>query len=299
MKKKVLITGGSGLLAINWARIIRNKFSVVSILHERLIEIPGVEFDFIPLNSVNHIVKGLLKHKPDIVVNTAGLTNVEACEKYPKLAKEVNTDIAENIAIACNELNIKLVHISTDHLFSGESGMMTEYDRVDPQNMYAITKYEAELKVQKHCQNALIARTNFYGWGPKYKKSFSDTIINSLEDNKKITLFNDVFYTPILIDTLVLAVNDLVNRKEEGVFNIVSGRRISKFEFGVRIAEYFSLDLNLIEKGYLKDNAKLIRRPLDMSLSNNKVCKVLKRDISTIESDLHILEKSKNSRIKI
>ncbi len=293
MKKKVLITGGSGLLATNWAISIRDKFLVVLSLHNRVIYIPGIDFDIIPLYSVNAITKAFLKHKPDIVINTAGLTNVESCEKYPKLAKEVNTDTAENIAIVCNKLNIKLVHISTDHLFSGKRRMMTENDCTNPQNMYAITKYEAELKVQDNCQNALIIRTNFYGWGPKYRSSFSDIIINSLQSEKKIILFNDVFYTPILIETLVLAVHELLDMKESGVFNIVSGKRISKFEFGVKIAKCFSFNLSLIERGYLKDNIKLVNRPPDMSLSNKKVCKKLGRGMATIEEDICKLKNRK------
>jgi len=290
MRQKVLITGGSGLLATNWALTIRDKFSVVLVLHKRIIDIPGIDFDIINLSSVCEINRKFSKHKPDIVVNTAGLTSVEKCEKYPKLAKEINTNIAENIAIVCNELDIKLVHISTDHLFSGKDRMMTEGHNVRPQNIYARTKYYAETKVGNSCKNALIIRTNFYGWGTSYRKSFSDFIISSLIQQKKIILFSDVFYTPILIKTLVHAVHDLVNIDESGTFNIVGSDRISKFEFGKKVADCFSLDKGMIEPGHLRDNLSLVNRPFDMSLSNNKVCKILKREISTVKSDLFLLK---------
>ena len=119
MVKTALITGGSGLLALNWALAIKGQYNVVLALHNRDIEVRGVKTIFFSLGDKESIKKVFQKYSPDIVIHTAGLTNIEECEKDKELAKYVNVKIAKNIATVCRDSNVKLVHISTDHLFSG------------------------------------------------------------------------------------------------------------------------------------------------------------------------------------
>jgi dTDP-4-dehydrorhamnose reductase len=294
---KVVITGGSGLLAINWADVIHDEYLVTLILHTRSISIPGINVEKISIDSIDSIEKMVERCKPDIIINAAGITNVEECEKNPELAKKVNVDIAKNLAIVSNKYKIKFVQISTDHLFSGERQMMSEVDLVSPKNIYALTKYEAETKVQESCPDALIIRTNFYGWGSSYRKSFSDYIIDSLRLGKEITLFDDVFFTPIFIKNLVLSVHNLINLEKRGVFNIAGDKRVTKFYFGKKIAEIFKLDSNLIRLGYLKNRQDLINRPFDMSLSNNKISHALGNKVGAFDEGIMTLKKLENNRI--
>ncbi len=275
MKKKVLITGGSGLLAVNWALFIRDKYSVVLILHNRKISISRVDTEAVSLDSEEECRAVIERHKPDCVIHTAGLVSVEECEQNPDLAQKVNIDLAKNIAVTCNELNIKLIHISTDHLFSGEYQMAQEKNNVDPVNNYARTKYQAELKVQDNCKDALIVRTNFFGWGTKYRQSFSDFILNRLRNNKPVDLFQDIFFTPILIDELVRRVHQLIDLGANGIFNVTSKERLSKYEFGLKLAKCFNLKSNLINPISINNKPQLIKRPKDMSLSNVKLCETL------------------------
>jgi len=286
MQKKVLITGGSGLLAVNWALSIRDNYSVVLLLHNRKISMQGVDTEVASLNSSVQCCTILEKHKPDVVIHTAGLTSIERCEQDPELAHKVNVDLAENIAVACNEMNIKLIHISTDHLFSGDNQMAYEDNRVEPVNNYAKTKHQGELKVQESCKDALIVRTNFFGWGTKYRQSFSDFILNRLRENQPVDLFLDVFFTPILIGELVKKVHQLIDLDANGVFNVVGKERLSKFDFGVKLAKCFKLNLDLINGINIDDKSKLTKRPKDMSLSNAKLCKALQCEISSTDEQL-------------
>ena len=294
MPKKVLITGGSGLLAVNWALALRDKCSVVLVLHQKKISILGIDTEVASLNSSVHCRTIISKHKPDLVIHTAGLTSVERCEQEPELAQKVNVDLAENIAIACNELNIKLVHISTDHLFSGINRMLFEDSSIEPVNNYAKTKGQGELKVQEVCKNALIIRTNFFGWGAKYRQSFSDFILNKLRSNKPVNLFKDVFFTPILIEELVRIVGQLVDIDANGIFNIVGEDRLSKFDFGIKIANCFKLDPTLINGVNISDQLSLIKRPRDMSLSNKKLYETIKCKIPSIDKQLLVLKEQEN-----
>ncbi len=147
MQKKVLITGGSGLLAVNWALSIRDNYAVTLLLHHKKISLSGVDTDIVSLSSLDECLSVLEKHQPDIVIHTAGLTNVEECESNPNLAQEVNVDLAKNIAIACNQQSVKLVHISTDHLFLGNQEFSTEESATNPVNNYAKTKLLGEQEV--------------------------------------------------------------------------------------------------------------------------------------------------------
>jgi len=282
MKRAILITGGSGLLALNWALAIRDRYSVTLGLHERDISIAGIKTRQIELESVAHLVRVLERVQPQMVIHTAGLTNVEECEAKPDLAHHINVELAANVAQACAKLGLSLVHISTDHLFSGEVSLVDETYPTSPKNVYGQTKAKAELRVLAAHAQALVIRTNFYGWGTSYRRSFSDALIEALRSGKEFRLFKDVIYTPILIETVAQAIHDLVNLKAKGIFHVVGDERISKYEFGLKIAEEFNLDYSLVKPGFLVDQASLVQRPHDMSLSNKKICNLLGRKLGGV-----------------
>ncbi len=282
MQKQVLFTGGSGLLALNWAMAIRDRFTVVLGLHRKNIAIGCFEHHQLDIESVERFVRILEEIKPDIVIHTAGLTSVERCEAEPELAFHVNAKIAEIVARACSRLGVPLVHISTDHLFAGDVPLLSEVHPIEPVNIYGKTKAEAEDMVLMAYPDALVIRTNFFGWGTSYRKSFSDVIIEGLRAGKQLTLFDDVFYTPILVETLALVAHDLIDQQVRGIINIVGDERISKYEFGMKLADQFGLDCNLIKHGLIGDVSGLVQRPKDMSLSNQKVCKILGRKLGSV-----------------
>jgi dTDP-4-dehydrorhamnose reductase len=295
MTAKIFITGGSGLLALNWALAIRESHTVTLGLHERIVALAGVQTQIVDLESVEDLVQTFDEAQISMVVHAAGFTSVEKCEAKPELARHINVDLAGNVAKACAKLGLPLIHISTDHLFSGEMPILAESSPVTPVNVYGRTKAEAELHVLKAHPLALLIRTNFYGWGTSYRRSFSDVIIEELRSGKDLNLFADVFYTPILVGKVVIAAHDLIDTKATGIVNIVGDERISKYEFGIRIAEEFSLDAGLIKPGLLADQVALVQRPYDMSLSNQKVSKLLNRKLGGVSEHLSGLHKQEQN----
>jgi dTDP-4-dehydrorhamnose reductase len=286
---KLLITGGSGLLALNWAIAVQERLSVLLGLHRRIVFLPSVESQHIDLESADRLTTQFETAQATIVIHAAALTNIEQCEANQDLAWHVNVVTAENVAKACNRLGILLVHISSDHLFSGEGSMAMEETSSSPINVYGRTKVEAEMRVLEICPTALVVRTNFYGWGTSYRRSFSDVIIDALRQQRPITLFEDVYYTPILIQDLVDAVHGLIDQKAVGVFNIVGNERLSKYQFGLRVADAFGLDARLIRSGNLSDVSNLVQRPRDMSLSNSKVCAAIGKEMGSLGRQLEKL----------
>ncbi|TVT68244.1 MAG: SDR family oxidoreductase [Denitromonas halophila] len=288
-KPRILITGGSGLLALNWFAAARDRYDVVLAFHERTPTIPGATGCKLDLDSTDQLLAALDAHAPEFVVHAAGCTSVEGCEKAPDVAHHVNVVLAANVASACKARGIPFVHISTDHLFAGNAAMATEETPVAPLNSYGKTKAEAELRVAEACPDALVIRTNFYGWGTSYRRSFSDVIVDALRQKRSITLFDDVHYTPILAECLVEIVHGLLACKAQGVFNVVGSERLTKYRFGLLVAEAFGLDAAPIQLGALADQPELVSRPRDMSLSNQKVSALLGRDPGTVSEHLHRL----------
>jgi len=268
---RVLITGGSGLLALNWACAMRDKWDVVLGTHAHKVSLAGVASQPLDLENTGRLTRQFEELAPDIVVHTAGLTNVDRCEDDPALARHVNAELARNVAEAAASRNVRLVHVSTDHLFAGTRSDYCEGDTPEPLNEYARSKLLAEAWVKEAHPRPLIIRTNFFGWGHAGRQSFSDWIVYSLRAGREITMFDDVHFTPILADALATAAHRLVDLSASGTFNVAGDERVSKYEFALRLARAFGLPAELIRPGKLRDAGLAARRPADMSLDNARV----------------------------
>ena len=284
--KKVVFFGGSGLLAVNWAKRICLDYEVYLIMHKRKIQLPNVKSIYFEENfevSFNHFILTL---KPDLILNCAALTNVDLCESNPLMAFEINTEWPKKLALLSKKVDTKFVHISTDHLFDGKKNIYDEQDQICPLNQYAKTKAAAEKKVLLIDENALIIRTNFYGWGLSYRKSFSDFILEGLRNKTDLQLHNDIFYSPIYIGELVRLIHLALEKKCVGIYNFVGSENISKYDFGMAIANVFNLSYESISSTLINTKKDLVLRPKNMALSNEKLLKKLNQPILTLKEQL-------------
>ena len=300
--KTIVFTGGSSLLAQSWIRQEQPHFNYILGLHKRQLDqkrFKTVVFDY---DHPDQLSIQLQNVKADIVINCIGLTSVEACEEHPKLAEKINVELSKNIALACAKSKVKLVHISTDHLFDGTLPFANETTSKSPVNNYGKTKGEGEEVVQQTNTDALLIRTNFFGWGPAYKASFSDQILKNLVNGLTSKLFKDVYYTPISVVTLRDAIERLLQHNAKGVFNVTSNERISKYQFGVMLAIAFGYPTHLIAPISIDEMTDLTTRPKDMSLSNHKLSVFLNTSLPSLErqlEDLKVAEKIGQERMVI
>jgi dTDP-4-dehydrorhamnose reductase len=288
--ENIILTGGSSLLALNWAFFKRNDVQITLLLHHRNISMEGVNSVFLDLESYDKIYEFLSSMSQCTVIHCAAITSIDDCEKNPHYAYKINVSISENLAHICYELGFKFVHISTDHLFSGLYPFSTESSKISPLNVYANTKAIAEGKVLNKNPEALVVRTNFYGWGASYRNSFSDFLINAIREKKGVYLFTDIFYTPIYTRSLIECVHILLTTNFKGVFNIVGNERVSKYQFGKEIFKTFSGNMDLITKVQYKKQTNLVSKPLEMSLSNNKLLDSLGIDMKNLEDQIEQLK---------
>lgn len=270
---EIVIIGGSGLLGFNLALQYREQHTLKLITHTTRLALPNTQIELADFShcSVQHEPRLLSLLEADLVINAAGLADVNGCEQNPNKAHCLNVDMANNIAKLTHKLGVKLMHISTDHLFDGCSAYYTEECALAPKNVYAATKQLAEQLTLENNPSAAVLRTNFYGWGTSHKRSFSDWIIDSLLAQKNIQCYTDVFFTPLFINQVGEAVLSLHEKNASGIYHVAANERLSKYEFSQHIARLFELNTELITPAKYATQANQILRPLDMSLANNKL----------------------------
>lgn len=280
---RILITGGSGLLALGCAAALRDRAQIMLGTHVHRTRLAGAADVPLDLTSSDAILETVRRLAPTDLIHTVGLTSVDQCQRQPELARQVNVDLAANVAEAAREANVRLIHISTDHLFAGDRPFSSEDYPEQPVNVYGKTKLEAERRVLAINPSALVVRTNFFGWGSAIRRSFSDWIIDALRGGREITLFEDAFFTPILIERLAEVAMELSAIGMTGVVNIVGDERVSKLEFGTRLARRLGLDDALIRRGKMAGSFLQAPRPLDMSLSNALARRSLGRSLGGLD----------------
>ena len=300
MKKKILLIGGSGLLGINWAIYQRKKYQIYIGLHSKFISIKNTESFYLNFENYKETKKKILEIEPNYIINLSGLVDVEKCQNFKKLAFDANVKIPKKLAKIAAILNCKLLHISTDHLFFKGKPFKSEISKVSLTNYYAKTKFLGEKMIKNIHSNYLIVRTNFFGYGSKYKKSYSDYILETIHRKKILFLSNNIYFNPIYIKNLINTCDLLIEKNSIGIFNISADDRLSKYNFGIKLVELSnSKDLSLEKIKLLKNNNKLIKRPLEMSLNNNKVKKTLNIKIGSIEENILMMLEDKDHKKRI
>lgn len=279
---RVLITGVSGLLGLNMALIARERAQVTGCYRRHPVRIEGVDAFAADLTQPGMLDALFDRVQPEIVVHTVGLTSVDGCEADPALARQLNVDVAADVARRAARPGVRLVHLSSDHVFAGTSAWHEEGEALQPLNVYAQTKADAERAVFAHCPDALVIRTNFFGWGPPQRPSFSDWILAALRRGDELRMFTDVFFTPMLINDLAEVLFELVARGVSGIYHVAGAERLSKFEFAKRLAAAFGLSDANIRSAVLETAGLRAARPKDMSLRTDKVARLVARPMPPV-----------------
>ena len=206
--------------------------------------------------------------RPDAVINTIGLTNLELCEKDPLLARRTNVETVANVAKACGKLGSRLIHISTDHLFDGKKSFYDETDIPAPLNQYGKTKLEGEKRCLGIYPEAAVIRTNFYGWSyDSHPPTFAEWLYQSLFEKKPIRLYTDYYFSSIEVGFLCEALESIMLTNFKGILNVVSPERFSKADFGLAMAKQFSFKTDQVTLCTITPEAFSVRRQSDLSMS--------------------------------
>lgn len=283
--KKIYITGISGLLGNNLARELLSKYEITG-ADLAMVDIPGISYECIDLTDSAVLRESICKAKPDVLIHTVAVVNVDQCEVNTELADKINAELTKNIAEICQEQNIKMIYISTDSVFDGESSKLyTEVDSVNPINHYAESKHQGELYTQKYSDN-LILRTNIYGVNIQEKKSFGEWIVSALENDETLNMFEDIYFSPILVNDLAKVIDRCIEENISGLYHACGTGAISKYDFGMAVKKVFAIATGKINKTTSESMDFKAPRPKHMGMSNQKLCDKLGIYIRTPEESI-------------
>jgi dTDP-4-dehydrorhamnose reductase len=219
---KLLIIGGRGFLG----QLVQRKFKALNTFE--LFTPTSEQVDFTNLNTASICVKSI---NPDLVLNLSALTDVDYCQNNIQESYLKNMAIVENLKKIKNQKNFYLVHISTDHVYDAKEKFdQSKVDQLNLKNVYALTKYAGELSLIND-PSAVVLRTNFFGKSISAKRSFTDWLFESAEKNAKISLFEDITFSPLHTSTLISIIESTLDQRISGTFNTGSRKGLSKAEF--------------------------------------------------------------------
>ena len=272
--KKIFITGLAGMLGCNVAYELKNDYSLsgVDLFRVNMDGVNSYDFDILDYKKM---LGCLERVRPDIIIHTAAAVNVDKCEMEPDYAKKLNVKMTENVCKAAEEVDARVIYISTDAVFDGQSKhLYSETDFADPINIYGKTKLEGENIVRKNRRN-LILRTNIYGFNIQNKNSFGEWIYTNLLKNKKINMFTDIDFSPILVNDLAKVIGILIERDISGIYHVCGTGYISKYDFGCALKRIFKINYGEINKAISDSFSFKAKRSKHMGMSNEKICDLL------------------------
>lgn len=268
---KLLITGARGLLGMNLALGAMRSHSIVGLDRGSLRNSP---FSLLQLDLVDTgaFERALNAARPDAVIHCAAMADVDACERDPRAAWQVNADVPKRIAKLCNRDGVRLIHISTDAVFDGKkSAQYSEEDETSPTSIYAKTKAAAEEAVLSAHPDAIVARVNFYGWSPTGRRSLAEYFFNNLIDGSDVNGFTDVIFCPMLATDLGALLLRMLEHGLTGLYHAVGPEPMSKYDFGVAVARTFGFDANRIAPSTVEAAGLTAQRAHNLSLSIHKL----------------------------
>lgn len=294
IKKRVLVIGSNGMLGQRITEFYNksDKVELMCVSAEDNSFIPEVQYKQLDISQKDQVKQIILNFFPDVIINTAAFTNVDRSETEKETAWKINVGGVENIALYSWTIDAHLIHFSTDYIFDGKNGPYTEDDKPNPIGYYGRTKLASENSIRVSGTRFTIVRSNvLYGPSKYGRPDFVKWVINSLQNREKIRIVTDQIGNPTYIDDLVDAVNKIVEFKKEGVYNIGGREMISRFDFTLRIAKYFSLDEKLIVPIQTKELNQPAARPLKSGLITIKAETEIGFKPHTIEETFSLMQK--------
>ncbi len=298
--KRIMIVGSNGLLGQKVAELcIRGsnyQLMLCSVEPSSLITLPDVPYTMLDMTVKKEVKDAVTSFEPDVIINCAAMTNVDACEKERELAWKINVTGLENMIEAAKRKKSRIVHISSDYIFDGKNGPYDENERPGPLSYYGKTKLAGENALRASDLDYFIARTMvLYGYSPGVKLNFALWLVQSLDAGTRVKVVDDQYGNPTLVDDLAYGLLRAVELEKTGIFNIAGREIVTRFEFAVRLAEKFGLDAGLITPVKTSDLNQPAPRPLKSGLITLKAETELGISPSNVDEGLTIL-KSQISR---
>lgn len=285
---RMLVVGASGLLGHDLCLLLKDRYQIFGTYFEHPLDIEGVESARLDISSSEEVQRCVEAVRPDILLLCAAMTGVDACEDEPDLADELNHRAVERLVGQLVGTDAKLVHVSTDYVFDGDSHRpYTETEDPAPGSIYGRSKLLGEQAALAR-EGALIVRVSSV-WGPDPRagrRSFAGWVLRSLDEGNTIKLFTDQRVTPTYTGSFARTLPEMLERDLEGVYHLVSSDCLTRHESGLVLATVFGLETELIEGSTLEDARLKAPRPGYSCLDVSKLRGALGHDLGTYADDV-------------
>ena len=293
---RLLITGASGLLGSKVAELaLAAGHDVISICNQH----PTIRGNPIrvDLRNAEEVRKVLVENSPGAVIHTASITDVDYCERNPKLAMEINGKATGTIAQACHELNSFLVYVSSDYVFDGQKGLYVEGDRPKPVNVYGQSKLLGEQVTSNLAGDYCTVRTSvIFGWGREYRPNIATWLLDRLTRAQVLNVIDGQYASPTLSTHLAKMLLDVTVRRITGTIHFAGTDRISRYEFAVKLAREFGCDTKLLVPTPIEAANWYAKRPADSSLNVERATHLLNIKPLGIDDELRAFKLELDNR---
>ncbi len=296
---KILITGSNGLLGQKLVDALLEREDVKIIATSsgvnRLKPTTGYIYESLDITDRSAVKAVLSRYLPDVVINTAAMTNVDACETQKEECRAVNVNAVQYFVdeITALQNNCHFIHLSTDFIFDGLKGSeYNETDQPNPLSEYARSKVDSEKIVQNSSISWAIARTIIV-YGTANKLSRSNLILwakDSLSDGKNINVVDDQFRSPTLAEDLAAGCILIADKKAKGIYHLSGPKTQSILELVYAIADFWKLDKSLITPAKSNFIAQAAQRPPRTGFDISKARKELGYAPLSFKEGLQVLD---------
>jgi len=283
---KILITGASGLVGSRLVEsAIHTGHETVAVCNQHDAKFGKVyHVDLTRNDDLRNVVKQV---SPDVVVHSAAVTDVDLCERDPRIAILINATSTRILAEECAKLGFHLIYVSTDYVFDGENSDYRENDRTNPVNAYGLSKLAGETAVQAASSSFCVARTSVvYGWGREFRPNFATVIYNELKAGRSVKVVNDQFASPTLNSQLARMLLEIAEKRVPGIIHLAGAVRLSRYELAQGIARTFHVQSELVVPISAQSSSWKAKRPRDSSLNVEKAKILLANKPATLEEAL-------------
>jgi dTDP-4-dehydrorhamnose reductase len=295
--KKILITGSNGLLGQKLVTLLLkegNSELIATARGENRLPIKeGYTFDSMDITDPENVNEVIDRHKPDVLIHTAAMTNVDQCETEKELSWSQNVTAVEYLVKACERNQTFLLHLSTDFIFDGSAGPYDENAEANPVSFYGWSKLASEHLVKGSKTKWAIARTVLV-YGIAHDMSRSNIILwvkKSLEEGKIINVVSDQWRSPTLAEDLAKGCTLIAEQEAEGIFNISGKDLLNPYQMAHLTADYFGLDKSLINEATSATFSQPAKRPPKTGFIIDKAVNVLGYEPVSFKAGIAILAK--------
>lgn len=296
MKNKVLITGGTGLLGKALVETLDSNHQIIATYagNYQMNNTKNTSYKVLDVRDKDGYEKLFNEFNPDIVIHTASIGSPDYAEKYKDLTWEVNIKGLHNIIDLSEHIKSRFIFISSNGIYDGGNPPYKEDSKAEPINFYGYVKLWGEEIVKNAKTDFSIVRPILmYGWNyPFERQNIVTSLISKLKNKVKVYVYDDVFINPLFVNDCANAINEIISRNINDIYNIAGKEKMSIYKLVKEAAKIFECDTELVipvKQGYFNE---LIRRPKDTTYDISKAEKRLGFTPKTVIEGLTLMKEN-------